>query len=485
MTSEDWAGSGPLGGFLETLALVAELSGAVASAVDLDTARHSGREGAQRAGGGDEGALAGVRHRGVLLGSPDEAIGDIIQAADETRKGAHDERVVRRLGPVAIAVRRARASASDFERIVGWLERQLPQVARSVRERAASEALGEGILLVDGQSRVALCTDRAAAILGVTSEQVEGRDLGLVLPQAPRGLEPNEVARGALSGEHLHTSFIARHMAPSPDGVERPGLVIKLRDDRRFEGQRKRYLRFLSALRHDVRSPLTALKGLVSVLMDEPEMPAIERERLLALLKQEAERTVTWVEDYLLILRLRFESRPNQLLPMPAQSLVESMLRRFAGHAAERKIALAFAPPPPTASREVYFDPGLIEAFGNNLLGHVLRLGDVGAEVEVALVDKGGGGPPALTIRGAGPGLFASHPAEPFMTLARSTAAGKRTPGVGLGLFLVKKVADVHGWKIRCEVASGPGSAPELRPELRIEVDWGDNRAGVLPWEGA
>lgn len=478
MTSEDWATSGPLGGFLETLALVADLSGAVAVAVDIAAA-------AEHAGGGevggDEGALAGVRHRGVLLGSPDEAIGDIIQAGDETRKGAGSDRVVRRLGPVVIIVRKERATASDFERVAGWLDAQLPQVARGVRERAAAEALGEGILLVDGANRVALCTERAAAILGVTSEAVEGQDLGLVLPQAPRGLEPNEVARGALSGEHLHTSYIARHLAPTADGLERPGLVIKLRDDRRFEGQRKRYLRFLSALRHDVRSPLTALKGLVSVLMDEPEMPAAEREKLLALLKQEAERTVTWVEDYLLILRLRFESRPNQLLPMPAQSLVESLLRRFAGHAAERRISLGFAPPPPSALREVYFDPGLIEAFGNNLLGHVLRLGDAGASVEVALVDQGGDGPPALLIRGAGPGLFATHPAEPFMTLARSTASGKRTPGVGLGLFLVKKVADVHGWKISCEVAPGPGNAPELR----IEVDWGVNRAGVLGWEGA
>lgn len=480
MTSEDWAGSGPLGGFLETLALVAELSGAVATAVHVDAAAPS-REAGGREVGGDEGALAQERHRGVLLGSPDEAIRNIIQAADETGKGADPDRVVRRVGPVLIVVRRERAKPADFERLAGWLDGQLPQVVRAHRERAAAEALGEGILVVDGQSRVALCTERAAAILGLTSEAVEGQDVAQVLPQAPRLLEPNEVARGALSGEHLHTSYVARHLAPLPDGQERPGLVIKLRDDRRFEGQRKRYLRFLSALRHDVRSPLTALKGLVSVLMDEPDMPAPEREKLLALLKQEAERTVTWVEDYLLILRLRFESRPNQLLPMPAQTLVESLLRRFAAHAAERKIALRFAAPPVSASREVYFDPGLIEAFGNNLLGHVLRLGDVGAEVEVALVDKGGDGPPALVIRGAGPGLFATHPAEPFMTLARSTAAGKRTPGVGLGLFLVKKVADVHGWKIRCEVAPSPGNAPELR----IELDWGANRAGVLPWEGA
>ncbi|HRE92131.1 MAG TPA: hypothetical protein PK095_23655, partial [Myxococcota bacterium] len=171
----------------------------------------------------------------------------------------------------------------------------------------------------------------------------------------------------------------------------------------------------------------------------------------------------------------------NQLLPMPAQSLVESMLRRFAAHAAERRIALRLEAPPESASREVFFDPGLIESFGNNLLGHVLRLGDAGARVEVALVEMGGDGPPALVIRGSGPGLFATHPAEPFMTLARSTASGKRTPGVGLGLFLVKKVADVHGWRVRCEVA--PGS--ENTPELRLEVDWGDNRAGVLPWEGA
>jgi signal transduction histidine kinase len=65
--------------------------------------------------------------------------------------------------------------------------------------------------------------------------------------------------------------------------------------------------------------------------------------------------------------------------------------------------------------------------------------------------------------------LFATHPKEPFMTLARSTAAGKRTPGVGLGLFVVKKIADVHGWQVTAKVEAREGEPSELV----ITVEWG------------
>lgn len=471
MTSEDWAQSGPLKGFLDTLELVARLAGAAVYAFEKSALGDIS----------DEGVLVRMRHRGDLLVPPDEAVGGIIQVVRTTRKGGQVPGfAVHELGPLMVVLAQRGASDVLFHEVEKWLEKQILLVATSARERAAADALAEGVMVVDEQGHVVTCTERAASILGASCATIEGRLLSEILPRAPTHLEPNEVARGSLDEGPQHTSFTVRHLAPNPLGAELPGLVVKLRDDRRFEGQRKRYLRFLSALRHDVRSPLTALKGLVSVLMDEPEMSTEERQSLLALLKQEAERTVTWVEDYLLILRVRFESRPTQLLQMPASVIAEAIVRRFEIHARERRIELQLAPTPATGQVQIPVDPGLLEAFGNNLLGHFLRLGDAGAKVEVALEAQSDDRAPALVIRGSGPGLFGSHPAEPFMTLARSTASGKRTPGVGLGLFLVKKVADVHGWKVECEVVPGPGPAV-----LQVKVDWGADRAGVLAREGA
>ena len=450
----------PVRVFIDTLATMAELAGIALVVVAAPLRADDGEPNA-------EGAFVAVHHGGVLRGPHDPTLGGIIQAVERARKGG---------SPIGDATRRIRwvgddlacvlegGEAAVLDRVTAWVDRQLPAVVDQVREHVALDGLGEGLVVVDGAGVIVRCTRRAAEILGTAPERLEGERLIEVLPAVPPTLEPNEVARGALGERYPDVGYLVQQLAPTSSGVERDGMLLKLRHERRFAAQRTGYLRFLSALRHDVRSPLTALKGLVSVLMDEPEMPANERHGLLALLKQEAERTVTWVEDYLLLLKLRFEPRPTSLTSIPVATALTDLVRRFEAHARERRILLTLKLPPAASEMELRVDSSLLEPFGNNLLGHVLRLGDAGAEVEVTASPKTG----AIIVRGHGPGLFATHPKEPFMTLARSTAAGKRTPGVGLGLFVVKKIADVHGWHVTSVVEARDGEPSELV----IAVEW-------------
>jgi len=454
----------PIRAFLDTLSTMADLMNVELFEVSASVLQEDVEPPA-------EVALVAMRHGGDLRGPPDPSMACIIQAVEQARKGAgsNDEptRRIRWLGDDLACVLEGRdeAATAALDRVTAWVDRHLPVVFDQSRERDALDALGEGLVVVDARGIIARCTRRAAEILGTSPELIEGGRLVEVLPAVPPSLEPNEVARGALGETYPEVGYLVQQLAPTSSGVERVGLLVKLRHEQRFASQRRGYLRFFSALRHDVRSPLTALKGLVSVLMDEPEMPAHERLGLLSLLEQEAERTVTWVEDYLLLLRLRFEPRPTNLVSMPVSAVLTDLVRRFEAHARERRIRLSLELPTTADQTVIRVDSSLLEPFGNNLLGHVLRLGDAGAEVAVSASPETG----AIIVRAHGPGLFASHPKEPFMTLARSTAAGKRTPGVGLGLFAVKKIADVHGWQVTADVEAregGPG-------ELVIVVEWG------------
>lgn len=463
-------GGGPGGGgfdvegVIDAVALMTELGGLALAEVVFPAGGGPGEP------QGDRPAGLEVRHRVALHAPLGAAASDIIQAAGQARKGERSDPAARSRaflvapGRVLVLMAPEEEGVPALQKVASWVEGHLAICRDLRRERAGVEALGEGLIVVDGAGIVTACTRRAAALLGVEPERVEGRPVFEVLDALPRRLEPSEVARGALGPSHPELGYLMQHLAPGPDGRERAGLVVKLRHEEHFARQRKAYLGFLSALRHDVRSPLTALRGLVSVLQEEPDMPESERAGLIALLKQEAERTVTWVEDYLVILRLRFDPRPAQLVAIPVETLVADLTRRFEAHARDRRIALVQEPTGAGPGLVVSLDPGLLEPLCNNLLGHVLRLGDAGAEVGVGLDPERG----ALVIRGRGPGLFASHPAEAFTTLARSTASGKRTPGVGLGLFLVKKIADVHGWQISAQVVRSDGELPELR----LTLDW-------------
>jgi len=413
------------------------------------------------------GASLGVVHRSetprgaevvvesVAGGAIAPPAGAIIASLGESREPASAVEPEAAAEPWGI-VRWDEARALAIERSEGgrhverWARAEVARFRELARAEAAVDAVGEGVVLVAGDGRIAQCTRRAAEILGHRDPTaVEGQAAHTIMPRAVDRLEPNEVARGALDRERRVT-YVAHHPAPAlGQGVPRPGLVLRLRSETRFAETKKGQLQLLSALRHDVRSPLTALRGLVGVLLDEPDMPREERMPLLELLRQEAERTVTWVEDYLILLRLRFEPRPSNPIAIDLADVLALTERLYGAHARERGVDFTVTQRVETAA-PVVGEPALLDAFCKNLIGHFLRMADSGATVSVRVVADG-----SLVVEGHGPGLFAQHPAYPFTTLARSTGAGKRPPGVGVGLFLVKKVADVHGWPIAIDADDG------------------------------
>lgn len=401
-----------------------------------------------------------VLHGVGALAQPERASGDIIQAIRTLGEGNPERPVDGRWRFVTWSARRVLvfADGGAGSAVADWAAGAVARFRDFERAEAALDLLGGGIVAVDGTGHVALCTPRAAELLGVSGpNEVEGRPGVEVLPHGARRLEPNEVARGTLPGRDV--SFVAQQVAPRmSDAAPREGMVLRLASRSRFLEARRGQAQLLSTLRHDVRSPLTALRGLVGVLQEEPDMPAGERQALIELLRQEAERTVTWVEDYLVVLRLRFDPRPSRVVRLSPETALREIEQQYAAHARERGVVFSASVDPGAAEHRVEVDESLLETFCKNLVGHFLRLADSGASVSVQVRSDG-----ALIVTGSGPGLFSQHPDTPFTTLARSTAAGKRTPGVGLGLFLVKKVADAHGWPIEVSARDGV---------VRAEVRW-------------
>ena len=352
----------------------------------------------------------------------------------------------------------------SFSALVGAIARLAPRLAEWSRTELALATLAEGYLLADDTLTVRLATPRAAQLLGASGpDALEGVRLRELDARWPATLpEPGEVVRVHLSGHPVsslvHTLTTAsQKVAADLDAA----LVVRLRGDAVFNDSRAQQLHLMSALRHDVRSPLTAVRGLVAVLIDEPDIPREERLSLLELLRQESERTVTWVEDYLVMLRLRLDPSAPNATHCDVGPWLAALESYFADHCASRAIALSIVPrPAELVGLTIAAESALLGAFGRNLLGHALRLADEGAHIELGLDPASG----HLTLHASGPGLFGRAHEHPFTTLARSTASGKRTPGVGLGLFLVKRIADVYGWPLTLDASPQTG--------LRVVVRW-------------
>ena len=207
----------------------------------------------------------------------------------------------------------------------------------------------------------------------------------------------------------------------------------------------------LSAMSHDVRTPLTAIVGMSGTLAGSHGLTPEARQELAAAIEEEAQRMEQLVTNLLDMARLQAGPVQLNLQWQMLEEVVGSALSLQARSLAGRRIDLRLAPGlPPLA-----LDAVLIERVLCNLLANAARLtppgspltieaSSTGEMVEVALEDQGPGVPPGQRER-----IF-----DKF-SRAHAQSAGS---GVGLGLSICRAIVEAHGGRIRVESGSAGGA---------------------------
>ncbi|HZT54941.1 MAG TPA: HAMP domain-containing sensor histidine kinase [Burkholderiaceae bacterium] len=206
----------------------------------------------------------------------------------------------------------------------------------------------------------------------------------------------------------------------------------------RVEALVRSHQSLLANASHELRSPLARMKMAVSMLEDAPPLQR-------ALLKKEIDTNVgeldALVEEVLLASRLDAAATPER------QERVE-LLGMAAEEAARVDAAVDGAP------TTVLGEDRLIRRALRNLLENARRYG--GGEVEVIVGVSGGRAEVRVCDRGPGvPEAMRERIFEPFFRLP---GHAEQAGGVGLGLSLVKQIAERHGGSVRCEARAGGGS---------------------------
>ena len=199
----------------------------------------------------------------------------------------------------------------------------------------------------------------------------------------------------------------------------------------------------LSAVSHDLRTPLATITGAGTALRDEGgDLAAPERRELIDTLCEEAERLERLVANLLDMTRLEAGALEVKREWVPVEELVGSALGRIEGRLDGRAITTAIPPDLPLAP----VDPVLLEHALVNLLENALKYTPAGTPIEISARRAGDG--IDLELADRGPGL--PDPAEPlFEKFARHAAAG--TGGVGLGLPIARGIARAHGGDVTAD----------------------------------
>jgi two-component system OmpR family sensor kinase len=232
------------------------------------------------------------------------------------------------------------------------------------------------------------------------------------------------------------------------------------RIDDTFESQR----RFTADASHELRSPLTALRGELELALRRERSPE-EYRRVIGSSLEESVRLSDLADDLLTLAR---SDSGMMTLRLEAVDLGERMrfaLGRLEPRIAEKKLDVALDVP---AEATGVYDAKLMDQLIWNLLDNAVKFSAEGGRIEVSATPSGQ--QLVLKVADSGPGISAEQIDRVFERFSRTDEAHS-AEGTGLGLSIVRAVAEVHGGEVRASNREAGGTVLQVSLPLQPDLD--------------
>ncbi len=339
------------------------------------------------------------------------------------------------------------------------------RMATMQRQRSELEAIlwsmSEGVVVLDAASRVRSANAAAARLAGSTPVEATGRSLLDVFRSTELAALADEVAVNDEAVERnitlyleapriIHVHGSALHSAADP----RPGTLLVLHDITRLKRLEDIKRDFVANVSHELKTPITTIKGFVETLLDGAHADAGQAVRFLEIAKQNADRLHAIIEDLLSLSRLEQADAEIPRARTDLSYLAKRVAEACARSAAEKGITIRRQCESPCVAE---VSASLIEQALVNLVDNAVKYSDAGAEVEIRIgaVD----GLVEVAVSDTGPGIVPTALPRIFERFYRVDRARSRAMGgTGLGLAIVKHIALAHGGNVDVQSTVGQGS---------------------------
>lgn len=249
--------------------------------------------------------------------------------------------------------------------------------------------------------------------------------------------------------EMVRLETLASQMAVA---VERNILSRQAEDHRIAAENEKNRSALLSAVSHDLRTPLTAIVGASSSLMDpHASFSPEERSQLSRTIYEEADRMNRLIQNLLDMTRLESGALRVKKEWQSAEEVVGAALDLLKRRLSTHSITIKIQPDLPLVS----MDALLVEQLLLNLMENALNHTPEGTPIELSVRREGNG--IEFKVSDRGPGLAPGEEISIFEKFTRGSRSGQR--GVGLGLSICRGITTAHGGTIEAANRPGGGSA--------------------------
>jgi signal transduction histidine kinase len=293
-----------------------------------------------------------------------------------------------------------------------------------------------------------------------------GAEIVLALPRAA-GAPPGLLVYGPKLSGHRFTKedvglieTLAEELAVNLGRIRIQEQMIYERASReKTEELVRMKTEFISAVAHELRTPVTSLDGLSGLLRSDKVVDPEKRRRLLGLLAGECRRLTRFLTNVLDYGRIEGEAKTYRLEPTDLRPIVREVSDLVRESQAESGTLIREEVP--EAPVVVAADADAVRQALLNLVDNALKYSPDRREVTVSLTAGPAGA--VLAVRDRGIGIPPEDRERIFGAFFRSAAAAERvSSGVGLGLKIVRHIMDAHGGRVEVESEPGAGSVFRL-----------------------
>lgn len=393
-------------------------------------------------------------------------------------------RVSRPLAATAeLAERIARGDYTGVRPVEGADEiRRLSEAIRSMHEQleerlstitadrnkvlAILSGMVEGVIAVDREERIVHINSVAARLLDIAPERATGRRIwevtrvtavSSILEHVRKsGREQTDECKIAATDAARAEVEIELRASPLRDaGGADAGAVVVLHDVtslRRLESVRRD---FVANVSHELKTPLTAIRGLVETMLDDPEMPVETGRRFLERIREQSLRLSTLVGDLLTLARIEANEERVERRALDLGALLRDCSSRFGELAARHGLALDTQLG--ALSRSVEGDEESLRQIVDNLLDNACKYTPAGGRVWLRVEQDDS--ETRIEVRDTGIGIAPRDQERVFERFYRvDKARSRELGGTGLGLSIVKHLVQTLGGRVSLESHVGRGS---------------------------
>ncbi|MCI0344334.1 MAG: ATP-binding protein [Chloroflexi bacterium] len=341
-------------------------------------------------------------------------------------------------------------------------------------DHALLDALPDGVVVVGADRTVQTMNHAAERLTGWSRAEAAGAFYGSVLPlRDASGFLVHEHAdpfHGLLSTvtatPEAEYSLTRRDDAEVPvavraafvrDGDRRlRAVVVSVREIRRRRRLDRAASDLISTVSHEIRSPLTSVKGFTSTLLSKWERFSDEQKRvMLQTINYDADRVTRLLGDLLDVSRLEAGRLELKRQEVDLAVIATDAVMRLRLNADEHRLEVSF----PGDFPKITADPGRIEQVIFNLVENALKYATPGL---VTVSGEDAGDHVIVRVADEGEGIDPDHLPNIFLKFYRR-GSGERRTGTGLGLYICRGIVQRHGGELTVERSDATGTVFAFR----------------------